>query len=93
MRFYFYLIHEGVYIPQNFAEKVKREFVKGITDADYEILMAGPDHELYWDAWDTVLTNARIKLKVNHRYDRVLHQDGDLFIGTRKQIEMMTREQ
>jgi hypothetical protein len=68
----------GVYIPQYFAENVRREYVSGVSDEDYATLKAGPDHEHYWDAWADVLDNAKImEPKVGECY---LHQDGDLWV-------------
>ena len=40
----------GIYIPQFFAEHYP-EWCAG----EEEILLAGPDHPEYWDAWDNVL--------------------------------------
>jgi len=50
----------GIYIPRDFTNAVARERVTGISDEDWAILEAGPDHEDYWDAWQTVEQDARI---------------------------------
>lgn len=74
----------GIYIPQQFAQTVRREYVKGVSDEDYKILEAGPDHEHYWDAWADVCDNAAIE------QDGVLyhlHQDGDLWLVPVEQEE------
>lgn len=69
--------HWGIYVPQRFAEivtaKGHRDLVTGVSPEDWEILMAGPEHEYYWDTWDDVLDNARVG--AFH-----LHQDGDLWL-------------
>lgn len=68
----------GIYIPQWFATKFDLS-QWGIADADADILMTGPSHDHYWDAWDDVLKNAR------YQYDGNvwrLHQDGDLWAVT-----------
>jgi hypothetical protein len=66
--------HHGIYIPQIFAETVRRElFADSISAEDYAILEAGPDHENYWDAWDAVLMSAETEDGTS------LYQDGDLW--------------
>lgn len=64
----------GIYIPQAFAESC--ENWHGMKQEDKEILLTGPEHDDYWDAWDTVLQDAYY-LDGNARY--MLHQDGDLW--------------
>jgi len=79
--------HHGVYIPQFLAQSIERELVKEVSQEDWDILEAGPDHEFYWETWESVLNNARIRPRFGSRYNRVLHQsDGDLWIGTPAQI-------
>lgn len=41
----------GQYVPQVFAER----FPEWMDDEEREILLAGPDHPEYWEAWDSVL--------------------------------------
>ena len=79
----------GVYIPRDFATDVKREFVKGVSDEDYQILEQGPEHEHYWETWDMILQNARIKMTRKGRYNRILYQEGGLWVGTPTQIDRM----
>ena len=68
----------GVYVPQRFAEVIKRDCVTGVSDEDYKVLEAGPEHEHYWDAWADVLDNAAVNCpKLGKCY---LYQDGDLWI-------------
>lgn len=64
----------GIYIPQYFAESINVDQWKYLDSEDMEILKAGPDHESYWDAWDSVLNNAETL------DGRVLWQDGDLWV-------------
>ena len=68
--------NRGIYIPQYFAESCAEGW-QGIKDEDREILLAGPEHELYWDAWCDVLDNARY---TDHRGTWTLWQDGDLWV-------------
>ncbi len=68
----------GVYIPQYFAETVKRDCVSGVSDGDWKILEYGPEHEHYWDTWNKVNDNAVI----NSPDGRIgfLYQNGDLWV-------------
>jgi hypothetical protein len=64
----------GQYIPQIFAETVRRElFGDSISAEDFEIIAAGPDADHYWDAWDAILNSAETEDGVS------LWQDGDLW--------------
>ena len=47
-----------------------------MSDEDWAIVEAGPDHEYYWDTWDTVLANAQVTDENGVQY--TLDQDGDL---------------
>tara|TARA_R110000851_G_scaffold194288_1_gene345096 strand:+ start:162 stop:944 length:783 start_codon:yes stop_codon:yes gene_type:complete len=64
----------GIYIPQHFAESHMPQKWEGYNDEDITILLAGPDHEQYWEAWDSVLNDAET---IN---GGTLHQDGDLWV-------------
>lgn len=67
--------HHGVYIPQFFAKYyLSSDALYGVSIDDYETLLAGPDEELYWDAWDNTLQNF---VGPN---GETLFQDGDLFL-------------
>jgi hypothetical protein len=76
----------GVYIPQFFAESIDRGMVTGISEEEYSILLEGPEHEEYWDAWESVLDNARITIDGSIYY---LYQDMDLWIATEKGVEYL----
>jgi hypothetical protein len=70
--------NQGIYIPQTFAQRFRLDDWKGITEEDFNIcLMGGPEHEFYWDAWDTILDNASYTDKDGKTW--TLYQDGDLF--------------
>ena len=68
----------GVYIPRDFAQCIRRDRTTGISDDDYKILEAGPDHEWYWDAWADVCDNARITDDEGTVY--TVYQDGDCWL-------------
>ena len=73
----------GVYIPRDFVtdthNKVDVDHCKAwqINPDDATILASGPDHECYWETWDTVLSNARYTDEEGNEY--FLSQDGDLW--------------
>lgn len=66
----------GSYIPQHFAESIRRDCVN-LTDEDYAVLM-NPDHECYWDTWADVCDNAVVT--DDHGIKYRLWQDGDLWL-------------
>ena len=64
----------GIYIPQHFAESHSSDHWQGMESEDLAILLDGPDHEFYWDAWDSILNNAETI------DGGILHQDGGLWV-------------
>ena len=64
----------GIYIPKGFAEGCYPE-KWGVSQEDIDILLAGPDHEHYWETWDRVLQNAERKMDDGRTFR--LYQDGD----------------
>ena len=72
--------NRGISIPQVFAESFKDRdtAVSGVSDETWEALDAGPDHEWYWEAWESVLNNAVVTDEHGTRYR--LWQDGDLWL-------------
>jgi hypothetical protein len=67
----------GIYIPLFFARTIVREAVTGIDEEDYDVLESGPEHDGYWEAWNSVLQSATMVASgVEYR----LHQDGDLWL-------------
>jgi hypothetical protein len=82
--------NRGRYIPQFFAESVKRDLVTGIHDDDYAIL-EDPEDDEYWAVWDEVLSNA----KVNHPDGTVyvLYMDGDLWLVPEAIAEQIANEE
>lgn len=79
----------GQYIPQRFAEECIGPIGwHNVSEDDRAILAAGPEHDLYWEAWETVLNNAEF-----HAHDGAvyrLHQDDDVFVYC---FERMTSEE
>lgn len=72
--------NRGVFIPRDFAgfDHSMRSFNIDEDDADLQILRAGPDHEHYWDAWDSVLGRAKFTDSKGNEWH--LTQDGDLWM-------------
>lgn len=70
--------YHGVYIPQLFAQQCLGEEGgwSNISPNDLEILCEGPDHEWYWEAWQSVLSDAEY---ADEHGTYILHHDGDLF--------------
>ena len=68
----------GVFVPKVFAQTINRELLSGVSGEtlDYLAKEESLEDDGFWDAWDSVLNNARITHngKIYH-----LHQDGDLF--------------
>jgi len=77
----------GMYIPQRFAEECVGVW-ENYDSEDIEILMSGPEHESYWDAWHEVLSTATFTDSKGDVW--TLHQDGDLFAVC---VECMTPEE
>jgi hypothetical protein len=70
----------GVYILRDFATSFqnRNESVSGVSDEDWEILEAGPDHECYWDTWSDVEQNAQVIDENGVKYR--LYMNGDLWL-------------
>ena len=64
--------NRGVYVPQQFAQY----FDSNIKEADKAVLLAGPDHDDYWDIWDDVLDYCKLEIA---NVECTLHQDSDLW--------------
>ena len=71
----------GIFIPQNWAEIIKRDCVEGVSEEDYAILLKGPNEEdsLYWETWDCVLQNAKVTVPDTGRKG-CFYQNGDLWL-------------
>lgn len=41
----------GQYCPQVFAQTINREKFPNISEESWNILLEGPDNEMYWDVW------------------------------------------
>lgn len=70
----------GMYLPRDFANSFadRAKTVAGVSDDDWAILEAGPDHELYWDVWSDVCDHALITDDKGVQYR--INQDGDCWL-------------
>lgn len=69
----------GIYIPQVFCERYKK--LDCVTQEDWDICLSGPEHDLYWDAWNEILNDWRFEEAdaMGNVFEIFLDQDGDLF--------------
>lgn len=70
----------GVYIPRDFAQSFanRAKSVSGVSDDNWEILEAGPEHEWYWEAWSEVEQSAIITDDEGNKY--TIWQNGDCWL-------------
>lgn len=79
--------HHGVYVPKVFAENFDiKEW--NVSDKEAAYLVEGPDQEWYWEAWESVLSEANYKDENGNLWH--LYQDGDLWAYC---SELMSDEQ
>lgn len=69
----------GIYVAQRFCERYHK--VDGVSQEDWDICLAGPDHTDYWEAWDTILGDWQHEEtdEQGRIWKIYLSQDGDLF--------------
>lgn len=83
--------HRGIYLPRDFCKDFRfgPDSWANVDPEDIAICTKGPDEELYWEAWDSILkaatytTNKPTKIQgttypAGHIFR--LEQDGDLFM-------------
>lgn len=81
----------GQYLPQLFAQGFNWDKFDGLKVEDIDILLEGPTHEHYWEAWLDVLDNGRyVPNKALPDMVWTLHQDSDLFLVN---SDLMTDEE
>lgn len=68
----------GIYCPQYALERLTREQLTGISDEDWDIVLAGPDHEWYWESWDIICSDAIVTLPDGDAYR--IEQDGIVWL-------------
>jgi hypothetical protein len=68
----------GIYIPQYFAEAYGTPdnfYNWGEIKEDIDILLSGPDNEFYWDAYEDLINNAKLKTTDNKESYLYTHED------------------
>ena len=70
----------GIYIPRDFASSFsdRATYVANVSDEDWAILEAGPDHEAYWDAWSEVEAHAIVTDDKGNKF--TVFQEGDCWL-------------
>lgn len=68
----------GIYIPKLWADELSEEEAEehGVNWEDVVDCQSGPDNDLYWEAWDSILDAARWE---ENGVEWNLHQNGDLW--------------
>ena len=69
----------GIYVPQQFCQRYEK--LDCISQEDWDICLAGPEHELYWDSWDVILGDWQYEeTDIQGRIWKIyISQDGDLY--------------
>lgn len=72
----------GQYLPQAFALSWSNRdaTVQGVRAEDWAILETGPDHEHYWEAFDSVLDRAKCQIDKGKPHAPFLTDNGDLLL-------------
>jgi hypothetical protein len=65
----------GIYTPQTFVEWYGDK--SNIEPEDKEILLAGPDHDLYWETWLDVVIDCEITFEGKQYY---IEENEDLWL-------------
>jgi len=70
----------GIYLPRDFASSFddRSKRVSDVSDEDWAILDAGPDHSEYWDTWCEVEQDARVTDDDGNVF--TVYQDGDCWL-------------
>lgn len=68
----------GIYIPKLWADELSEEEAESLSVSWEDVLLcqSGPDEELYWEAWQSILNSA---LWEEDGVEWMLHQNGDLW--------------
>lgn len=67
----------GQYAPQAFAQLYGEQSTMSADDK--QILLTGPEHEYYWETWDTVLENVTVTCN-DVTYNIYPGESGDVFL-------------
>lgn len=69
----------GIYVPQTFCRRYEK--TDNVTQEDWDICLSGPDHEFYWESWESILNcwGGEETDKSGNTFKIFLFQDGDLY--------------
>ena len=70
--------HHGIYVPMAFAQGIRDDEIDW-PDWVKEILLMGPEHPEYWDAWVYVLDHCTVTY-AGGRFDVVHGDSGDVWL-------------
>lgn len=73
--------HHGIYVWQSFAEMCETALRESGLGEDVDILLAGPDHEYYWEAID----NVEQEFRGSHGETLYQGESGDLWLLERNE--------
>ncbi len=78
----------GIYLPQEFGEAFG-EYIINRKDLSEDLeTLRDPEHEWYWEAWDSVLSSTILKGDDGTLYHLTLTENGDLLaIPDDEQVE------
>ena len=82
----------GIYLPHDFAVMVDG-IDWGLDPDDIATLKEGPDSEYYCEAWNSVLSSAKFVDAIGRVYFLYLGESGDLFAGTREELEAIEEDE
>ena len=71
--------NQGIYIPRDFVLSTRPEYISGCDPDDLAVLREGPEHERYWEAWESVCNSARVT-DPSTQVVYTLYQDGALWL-------------
>lgn len=88
--------NRGIYAPQEFAKRYEQELRDSIKNhgddimsEDINILLLGPQNELYDDVWGDILHR---EITVGGKVF-IIHQDGDVFLVPKENYEQIEWEE
>lgn len=70
----------GQYIPQHIAESLDWTKASGFDSYDLAILKVGPEHEFYWESWESILDNSEFTDSNGDSWKLAQGESGDVFL-------------
>lgn len=77
----------GIYVPSAFIEHYKDQIInRRELREEIRVIENGHDDENYWEAFDDILSKAKLKVKGKIH---LLHSDGDLWAIPEEEMELI----